>query len=198
MALDQCLGVGGGWFNGNGGGGDLSESENNGGMEPEAPGSAAESGPGVSEIPPPVAPVPPPVPAPAAEHPRAGLLLLGSSPHPEVLAYGERDGVLIPGTVPDPATYLASCRVMALPLRVCSGFRTRAVETMATSLPIVAYPEAMAGLKVEPGTEWVSVEGPEQMADSLLDLLRDTKRAQEIGRRGREAVNRSPPRWLFL
>jgi glycosyltransferase involved in cell wall biosynthesis len=130
------------------------------------------------------------IPKVTAAHPSASFLLLGSSPHPEVVSLGEREGVYVPGTVPDPATYLAACRIMALPLRVCSGFRTRAVEAMAAGLPIVAYPEAMEGLKVEAGQDWISVQGPEEMAENLIVLLRDENRARAMGRRAQESVAR--------
>lgn len=130
------------------------------------------------------------IPEVVAAHPRASFLLLGSSPHPDVAALGERKEILVSGTVPDPATYLAACRVMALPLRVCSGFRTRAVEAMAAGLPIVAYPEAMDGLKVEAGRDWLSVGAPEEMAADLIRLLKERDRAEDLGRRAREAVLR--------
>ncbi|MBU1700797.1 MAG: glycosyltransferase family 4 protein [Candidatus Eisenbacteria bacterium] len=115
-----------------------------------------------------------------AQWPRAGLLLLGSSPHPDIIALGRRPEIHVPGTVPDPANYLRAGRVLTLPLRVCSGFRSRAVEALAAGIPIVAYPEAMDGLKVESGRHWVAAGNPQEMITAVVGLLKDQATAGKM------------------
>ena len=122
-----------------------------------------------------------------AAHPKAGLLILGSSPGREIRAFGS-DAVRVSGTVEDPASHLAACKVMALPLRVSSGFRTRAVEAMAAGLPIVAYAAAMDGLVARTGVDWLPAGSPGEMAERILELLRDEVRARKMGLCARETV----------
>jgi glycosyltransferase involved in cell wall biosynthesis len=122
------------------------------------------------------------------QRPQARLLLLGSHPPEEIRRLDGRDGIRVPGTVPDPAAYLRACRVLLLPLRACSGFRTRAVEAMASGLPVVAYPEAMEGLKGEAGRHWVAAQGPEEMARRACELLADRAAARSLARAAAELV----------
>lgn len=107
-----------------------------------------------------------------ALRPAARLHLFGEEP-----AGGPRAG-LIPWPAPaDSATAFPRGGVLAVPLHVASGVRMKILEAWARGLPVVATPEAAAGLGAEHGREILIASDPEALARALAELGEDQARA---------------------
>lgn len=79
--------------------------------------------------------------------PDAEFVIVGSRPAPAVLNLAKLPGVIVTGTVKDVRPYLASARLSVAPLRISQGIQNKILEALATGLPVVASPNASAGLK---------------------------------------------------
>lgn len=117
----------------------------------------------------------------------AEFVLLGATPPADLRRLDAVDGVRVPGFVEDVRPWLRSMSVMALPLRAGSGQRGRVLEALAARVPVVAYPEAIAGLEID-GAGITIVTSPTEMATELINLLRDDARRRACGEAGRAAV----------
>jgi phosphatidylinositol alpha-1,6-mannosyltransferase len=135
--------------------------------------------------------------------PDAALLLVGGGPHRaelERLAAPLAGSVTITGGVPWaelPAHYDAG-DVFAMPCRTrrrgldVEGLGIVYLEASATGLPVVAGDSGGAPDAVLDGETGVVVDGRRvnPLADTLVGLLRDPARAEAMGARGREWVER--------
>jgi glycosyltransferase involved in cell wall biosynthesis len=120
--------------------------------------------------------------------PAIEVVLLGADPGPDVRRLGEIAGVRVTGTVDDPRIELAKGAVLALSLRGGSGIRSRVCEVMGLEVPVVAYPEALAGMGFEEGRQYLSALDPQGFADQIDRLLDDPALADRIARSAREVV----------
>lgn len=107
-----------------------------------------------------------------AEFPQACFTIVGARPAREVLELARLPGVRVTGSVPDTRPYLAHARAAVAPLRMARGVQNKVLEAMAMGRPVVASPQAVAG--VSPCAELLqwSAGAPDAMARSLLQLLR--------------------------
>lgn len=119
--------------------------------------------------------------------PDARLLLVGRDPSPAVRALARPD-VEVSGTVADVRPYLARSRLALAPLRVGGGSRLKVLEALAGGRPVVATPKGIEGLEDLVGNGAVVAETEAAMADAIVRLLGDPVAAEELGRRGRQAV----------
>ena len=83
-----------------------------------------------------------------AAEPRAVFAIVGSNPAERVTKLAQRDGVIVTAAVPDVRPYIQHARCVAVPLRIARGIQNKVLEAMSMSKPIVATPEAVAGLGV--------------------------------------------------
>jgi sugar transferase (PEP-CTERM/EpsH1 system associated) len=123
-----------------------------------------------------------------SEIPRACFYIVGARPVREVLDLASLPGVRATGTVPDIRPYLAHARVAVAPLRMARGVQNKVLEAMAMARPVVASPQAIAGIVPCPRLlEW-SAETPEATAKLLTKALREP--ADRLGHSLREHVLR--------
>jgi sugar transferase (PEP-CTERM/EpsH1 system associated) len=129
-------------------------------------------------------------PAVHGRHPAARLRLVGRRPTPKVLRLGELPGVEVVGQVPDVRPYVAAAAVAVAPLRIARGVQNKVLEAMAMARPVVASPQALAGLGDRPDLPALRAESIPAWVDSLCDLLDDAPRRRRLGLAGREYVER--------
>ncbi len=122
--------------------------------------------------------------------PGVEVMILGADPAEDVLELREIDGVTVTGTVEDPRIHLARCGVFALPFRAASGIRSRACEAMALGVPIVAYPETLAGMGFQADRDYLEADDPAGFARQLARVLEDPARADAIAASARREVER--------
>jgi glycosyltransferase involved in cell wall biosynthesis len=109
-----------------------------------------------------------------AEIPDAHLSIVGRDPTPALVEAGRVPGVTVTGLVPDIRPYLSAAAVFAAPLRFGAGIQNKVLEALAMDVPIVASPNAAAGLVTADGTRppLTVALGPEAFAAAIVERLR--------------------------
>ena len=106
--------------------------------------------------------------------PEARVFVVGRGPAPDLVARGQRDArVAVTGQVERVDPYWARSTVYVLPVRGGGGTRFKALEAMASGLPIAATPMGMEGIAAEDGTHYVSGESGAALAAAIVRLLED-------------------------
>jgi polysaccharide biosynthesis protein PslH len=118
------------------------------------------------------------------------LSIIGVCPEP--LKNGlEHPTIRFLGYVPDLNEELKRHQVFFAPIVSGTGIKTKVLEAMACGLPVVALPDAVSGLAVEPMQHCLIAAGPEEFVQCYLMLMNDPPFAERMGMAGRELVMRS-------
>ncbi|MBX9622307.1 MAG: glycosyltransferase family 4 protein [Gemmataceae bacterium] len=120
--------------------------------------------------------------------PAATLALVGRHPP----AWLRQRAALTPGVelfadVPDVRPFLATCGMLAVPLRIAGGSRLKILEALAAGAPVVSTTVGAEGLSLVPGRDYVRADGP-ALADAILDGIRRPHELAETADAGRRAV----------
>jgi glycosyltransferase involved in cell wall biosynthesis len=117
------------------------------------------------------------------------LMLAGRDPSPAVRALAGAD-VAVTGALSDAA--LTRCRseawVYAVPMRMGSGVRFKALEAMAAGVPLVSTVLGVSGTGAIDGTHALVSDDAAGFADHLTALLRDPPRGRDLAREARRLV----------
>jgi glycosyltransferase involved in cell wall biosynthesis len=84
--------------------------------------------------------------------------------------------------------YLAEAALVVVPLRIGGGTRLKILEAGAAGKTVVSTLVGAEGLDFQDGKEIVLADAPEDFANAVLRLLRDTERLRNIGQRARQKV----------
>lgn len=82
-------------------------------------------------------------------HPHARFYVVGAHPTPAVRQLAGQDGIVVTGAVEDVRPYLAHAHAVVAPLRMARGVQNKVLEGLAMARPVVATPQAVAGLQPE-------------------------------------------------
>jgi len=121
--------------------------------------------------------------------PNAKLNIVGQH-QPESLLKKASDDIIINNLAEDDiesivkANYEAT--VSASPLWGPGGTRLKVLAAMASKLPIVSSEVGVTGLGVKSGREVLIEDDPEAMAEAIIDLLKNPKKAEKLAK---EAYN---------
>lgn len=107
-----------------------------------------------------------------AEAPDAEFWVVGSGPTEPVRRLGEEDGrITVTGFVDDPAAMLSTMTAVLCPFVGTFGFRSRLIEVLACGVPIVATPDAIHGMGLEPDSALVIADTDHGLAQECLALV---------------------------
>jgi polysaccharide biosynthesis protein PslH len=120
--------------------------------------------------------------------PRATFTVVGSRPSPMVHRLASRPGVRLACDVPDVRPYLAGAALVVAPLRVARGIQNKVLEALAMGKAVIASPEALEGIAVEPGIHACRAGNVTAWSESTLRLLADGAARERLGRAGRAFV----------
>jgi polysaccharide biosynthesis protein PslH len=123
-----------------------------------------------------------------ALRPAAQFWLIGRDPVPALMAWHERDGVTVTGTVDEPADWLAKATVCVAPIRSAAGLQNKVLEALAMGKALVATPEANEGIRAQPNQDLIIAREPESFARAVSELLAEPTRRQALGTSGRAFV----------
>lgn len=106
---------------------------------------------------------------------------------------GEHSAELPPGVAlhpppEDSRSAFAPGSILVVPLRIASGIRMKILEAWARGVPVIATPEAAAGLGAEDGRELLVVRQPEEIAHSVRRLGAEPALRHRLIRHGRERL----------
>ncbi len=114
--------------------------------------------------------------------PGARFVIVGARPVPAVRQLAMQAGVEIIGAVRDIRPYIAHADVAVAPMRIARGVQNKVLEALAMARPVVATPQALEGLRTEPGMRWLVGDDPACFAQLCLLALSGQPNG-ELGRR---------------
>ena len=120
--------------------------------------------------------------------PDAVFQIVGRNPTPPVQRLSEIAGVEVVGPVEDVRECLSRARVIVVPLLIARGVQNKILEAMAAGKPVVASPQALAGLGVCHEEDVLAAETPDEWVAALSSVLSDPSKADRVGRNARRYV----------
>jgi glycosyltransferase involved in cell wall biosynthesis len=123
--------------------------------------------------------------------PGATFHMVGAAPGPSVRALTTRPGVALSADLPDLREALSTSHVYVCAIRHGGGVKNKILEALALRLPVVCYPEAIAGIDCTPGTHLLVADGRVQFAQHVVALLRDPGLCVRLGDAGRRLMEQS-------
>ena len=121
--------------------------------------------------------------------PSARFIVVGRGAPDWLVRMGDAS-VEFTGAVDDVRPYLQKASVVVAPLRAGSGTRLKILEALAMGKPVVTTPIGCEGLSVADGVHLSIAGGTDAFAAETARLLTGRAVARELGRRGRELVER--------
>lgn len=125
-----------------------------------------------------------------AQIPAAILHLVGPHPPPEVKAFENDPGVMVPGFVEDLDGYLRGASAILAPLRKGGGLRVKNLKALALGLPLITTSLGAEGLGGSPGKDFLIAETAGEFIQAILSLLQNPGLRQSLGAGGRALVER--------
>ncbi len=119
-----------------------------------------------------------------AERPDVQLWIAGKDPSRQVRDL-KSDRVVITGTVPDIRPFLQRASIAVAPIQYGAGVQNKVLEALACGTPVVATPQAVAGLSVQSGVHVAIGHGMTGLADAVLLLLNNPGQRRYLGKSGR-------------
>jgi polysaccharide biosynthesis protein PslH len=126
-----------------------------------------------------------------ATDPGARFRIVGSDPPEIVRRLAVSDPLIeVTGYLPDLRPAIGAGTVAICPVTVKVGIQNKILEAMALGVPVVASTQGAAGLLAAPGEDLLVGDGPDELAQHVLRLLRDPTERQRLVRSGRRYVER--------
>lgn len=122
--------------------------------------------------------------------PGASFAIVGRLPRPEILALHGREGILVTGEVPDPATEMGRAAVCVDPMQAGAGMQNKLLEYFAAGRAVVATSVANEGIGATPGEHLLVADSGQEFARAVARLLRDPALRQRLGAAARTYVVR--------
>ena len=128
------------------------------------------------------------LPALRARFPALRFAVVGANPAPAVQALARRPGIAVTGRVADVRPYLAHAALVVAPLRIARGIQNKVLEAMAMARPVLATPQAFAGLHAAPGQDLLVGADAAALGALAAEVLEG--RHDALGAAARAAVER--------
>lgn len=121
--------------------------------------------------------------------PDVELWLIGSNPAEELRNITTRESrIKVTGFLLDPRPTLASLTALFCPWEGVFGFRSRVVEVMALGVPIIASPDAVAGMGFTANSCISFASCAEEFSEKAYQLVRDQNLALRLSLEGRTEI----------
>jgi hypothetical protein len=111
------------------------------------------------------------------------FVVVGRSPVPAVRDLGELPGVQVTGAVGDVRPFLARAWVFVAPLRIAQGVQNKALEAMASNLPVVCSERVLAGLSdggFRSGRDLLAAASDDEMERAVASLIEDAEARERL------------------
>lgn len=120
----------------------------------------------------------------------AELWLIGSNPPDRIRQLTANPRVKVTGFVENISECFRSISLMQCPWSGTYGFRSRVVEAMSAGVPVIATPEAVAGMDLEPGKGIFFESDDKGFANRAIQLLANPALLEEASRLARSEMER--------
>ena len=115
---------------------------------------------------------------------------IGEAPDPLREEYRDDPRCVFEGTVKDIRKYVKETCVVLSPVAYGTGVKTKTIEGMAMSMPVVTNYLGIDGLSAEPGKDLLMSDDFGEMAQMVDELLHDEKKREMLGKNGYEYARR--------
>jgi len=99
--------------------------------------------------------------------------------------------VKVTENIPEARDAYRKASIMVAPIKGAGGTRLKILEAMAAGLPVVSTKVGVAGLGIKNGREAIVADTPRDMARKVVDLLKNSREAERIGKAGQEHVRKN-------
>ena len=120
--------------------------------------------------------------------PNAKMYIAGATPDPKVKKVA-CNRIIVSGWLDDIRDAYAQSRVFIAPMRIGTGLQNKLLEAMSMGLPAITSPLANASLGAQPDREILVGSNAEELAQHIVTLLTDTRKAEEIAQAGFDFTN---------
>lgn len=117
------------------------------------------------------------------------VLIVGKDPGAEVLAYADRTGVTVTGSVPDVRPYYRRSWLQVVPLRIGGGTRLKIVESLSIGTPVVSTTIGAQGLGLTHGEDILLADTPADFAKEIVRALGDPAMRDRLRENGIRQAN---------
>ena len=121
---------------------------------------------------------------------RPVIHFIGEAPEALREEYRDNPQCVFEGVVDDIRKYVRSTMVVLSPVAYGTGVKTKTIEGMAMSMPVVTNYLGIDGLSVMVGKDLLMSDDFGEMARMVEELLHDEKKRAELGKNGREYAMR--------
>jgi sugar transferase (PEP-CTERM/EpsH1 system associated) len=132
-----------------------------------------------------------------SQNPEVKLWVVGKDPPQSIRKLAQNPAILVTGTVDDIRPYLQNATISVAPITYGAGIQIKVLEAMACGTPVIATSQAVSALSIRPGRDALIADEPGKFAQSVLDLLNNPNRQQEVGQAGRRYVEKNH-RWADI
>lgn len=120
--------------------------------------------------------------------PQAVFRIVGRQPTRRVRRLARANGVEVVGEVDDVQAEVQRFQVSVAPMRIARGLQNKVLEAMAAARPVVLTSKAAEGIAGRDGQEYSIADHAEDIAETVVQLLRDETRRRWIGLNARQFV----------
>ncbi len=120
--------------------------------------------------------------------PAAVVTLVGRAPSAAVRALTRESGVELHADVASVTPFLQRATLAVLPFRIARGIQNKALEALASGLPLVASQETAKGIEGTAGVEFVVGNDVAALSEQVIALLADAPRRAQLAVAGRALV----------
>jgi glycosyltransferase involved in cell wall biosynthesis len=124
------------------------------------------------------------------DFPSVHFFIVGQSPSRRVISLARNPAVTVTGYVEDVRPYISGALVYVLPLRMGGGTRLKLLEAMAMEKAIVSTSLGCEGFDVTHGRELLVADDAEGFAHLVVELLKDARRRERLGKEARRFAER--------
>jgi polysaccharide biosynthesis protein PslH len=114
--------------------------------------------------------------------------VVGRDPPESLLKLADGQRVQIRGFAPDLTEVYRRASVVVAPIRLGSGTKLKVLEALAFGKPLVATGEAVRGVALRPGIDFLQADTSIETAAACRRLITDPDLRAQLGRSGRERV----------
>ena len=120
--------------------------------------------------------------------PTAQFYIVGSKPNKKIQRLMKNDGVVVTGFVEDIRQYYRKADLCVIPLRIARGIQNKILEAMAFDIPVVATPQAFAGIKALPERDLEIAEDSKEFITKSIHVLSNQKFKEFLTKNGKKVV----------
>lgn len=110
------------------------------------------------------------------------LYIVGNKPHTRLLHLNDHPNIHLTGWVDSTLPHLHASTIYIAPLRMGSGTRLKLLEAMSAQCAIVATTIASDGMLADAKNGMIIVDDPQQMANTIVELLDDDEKRNHLGK----------------